>query len=228
MLSHEQVVMVCPVLYLQRLRRSLHPGLLRRISSTWTTTTSATGLPTIEPGPVRRDRSASIKQHHETLTCRWAAAESAHSCSSLPSLYANGADAELFKETPNNDCHAMTHHSEELLFPSSVAVVTCWTVIARFVCTEWVRKPDRRTDPSSHKRRRYHRASRFRGVHVITRVRKKWRVREAFCLRHVHAAEHVHKAQRVCICCFAVCEKVRLLFKPDCFVVKKNTTVCTH
>ncbi|KAM9853680.1 cGMP-inhibited 3',5'-cyclic phosphodiesterase 3A-like [Aulostomus maculatus] len=45
----------------KRLRRSLPPGLLRRISSTWTTTTSATGLPTIEPGPVRRDRSASIK-----------------------------------------------------------------------------------------------------------------------------------------------------------------------
>uniref|UniRef100_A0AAV2IYJ4 Phosphodiesterase n=1 Tax=Knipowitschia caucasica TaxID=637954 RepID=A0AAV2IYJ4_KNICA len=45
----------------KRLRRSLPPGLLRRISSTWTTTTSATGLPTIEPGPVRRERSASIK-----------------------------------------------------------------------------------------------------------------------------------------------------------------------
>ncbi|XP_061576956.1 cGMP-inhibited 3',5'-cyclic phosphodiesterase 3A-like isoform X2 [Cololabis saira] len=53
----------------KRLRRSLHPALLRRISSTWTTTTSATGLPTIEPGPVRRDRSASIKPYHETLTC---------------------------------------------------------------------------------------------------------------------------------------------------------------
>ncbi|XP_051917495.1 cGMP-inhibited 3',5'-cyclic phosphodiesterase 3A-like isoform X2 [Hippocampus zosterae] len=53
----------------KRLRRSLHPGLLRRISSTWTTTTSATGLPTIEPGPVRRDRSTSIKPYHETLTC---------------------------------------------------------------------------------------------------------------------------------------------------------------
>uniref|UniRef100_A0A1A8BJ12 Phosphodiesterase n=1 Tax=Nothobranchius kadleci TaxID=1051664 RepID=A0A1A8BJ12_NOTKA len=51
----------------KRLRRSLHH--LRRISSTWTTTTSATGLPTIEPGPVRRDRSASIKPYHETLTC---------------------------------------------------------------------------------------------------------------------------------------------------------------
>uniref|UniRef100_A0A3Q2CPF9 Phosphodiesterase n=1 Tax=Cyprinodon variegatus TaxID=28743 RepID=A0A3Q2CPF9_CYPVA len=53
----------------KRLRRSLHPGLLRRISSTWTTTTSATGMPTIEPGPVRRDRSASIKPYHETLIC---------------------------------------------------------------------------------------------------------------------------------------------------------------
>lgn len=50
----------------QRLRRSLPPGLLRRISSTWTTTTSATGLPTIEPGPVRRDRSASIKHTTES------------------------------------------------------------------------------------------------------------------------------------------------------------------
>ncbi|XP_041935177.1 LOW QUALITY PROTEIN: cGMP-inhibited 3',5'-cyclic phosphodiesterase A [Alosa sapidissima] len=49
----------------KRLRRSLPPGLLRRISSTWTTTTSATGLPTIEPGPVRRDRSASIKPSHD-------------------------------------------------------------------------------------------------------------------------------------------------------------------
>uniref|UniRef100_A0A8C6WVZ1 Phosphodiesterase n=1 Tax=Neogobius melanostomus TaxID=47308 RepID=A0A8C6WVZ1_9GOBI len=56
-----------------RLRRSLHPGLLRRISSTWTTTTSATGLPTIEPGPVRRDRSGSIKPYHETLACRYPA-----------------------------------------------------------------------------------------------------------------------------------------------------------
>ncbi|XP_048011701.1 cGMP-inhibited 3',5'-cyclic phosphodiesterase A isoform X3 [Megalobrama amblycephala] len=49
----------------KRLRRSLPPGLLRRISSTWTTTTSATGLPTLEPGPVRRDRSASIKTPHD-------------------------------------------------------------------------------------------------------------------------------------------------------------------
>ncbi|XP_053575694.1 cGMP-inhibited 3',5'-cyclic phosphodiesterase 3A [Bombina bombina] len=47
----------------KRLRRSLPPGLLRRVSSTWTTTTSATGLPTLEPAPVRRDRSGSIKPH---------------------------------------------------------------------------------------------------------------------------------------------------------------------
>ncbi|XP_055003977.1 cGMP-inhibited 3',5'-cyclic phosphodiesterase 3A-like [Boleophthalmus pectinirostris] len=53
----------------KRLRRSLPPGLLRRISSTWTTTTSATGLPTIEPGPVRRERSASIK--HTTESESW-------------------------------------------------------------------------------------------------------------------------------------------------------------
>eukprot|EP00062_Callorhinchus_milii_P018332 gi/632971836/ref/XP_007902366.1/ PREDICTED: cGMP-inhibited 3',5'-cyclic phosphodiesterase A [Callorhinchus milii] len=53
----------------KRLRKSLPPGLLRRISSTWTTTTSATGLPTLEPGPVRRDRSASIKLTCETPLC---------------------------------------------------------------------------------------------------------------------------------------------------------------
>jgi len=36
------------------------------VSSTWTTTTSATGLPTLEPAPVRRDRSASIKPHESS------------------------------------------------------------------------------------------------------------------------------------------------------------------
>ncbi|KAG8438527.1 hypothetical protein GDO86_004915, partial [Hymenochirus boettgeri] len=46
-----------------RLRRSLPTGLLRRVSSTWTTTTSATGLPALEPAPVRRDRSGSIKPY---------------------------------------------------------------------------------------------------------------------------------------------------------------------
>uniref|UniRef100_A0A672T9Z0 Phosphodiesterase n=1 Tax=Sinocyclocheilus grahami TaxID=75366 RepID=A0A672T9Z0_SINGR len=54
----------------KRLRRSLHPGLLRRISSPWTTTTSATGLPTLEPGPVRWDRSASIKAPHDGPSSR--------------------------------------------------------------------------------------------------------------------------------------------------------------
>ncbi|KAM4038937.1 cGMP-inhibited 3',5'-cyclic phosphodiesterase 3A [Anomaloglossus baeobatrachus] len=45
----------------KRLRRSLPSGFLRRVSSTWTTTTSATGLPTLEPAPLRRERSGSIK-----------------------------------------------------------------------------------------------------------------------------------------------------------------------
>uniref|UniRef100_A0A674ERZ8 Phosphodiesterase n=1 Tax=Salmo trutta TaxID=8032 RepID=A0A674ERZ8_SALTR len=60
----------------KRLRRSLPPGLLRRISSTWTTTTSATGLPTIEPGPVHRDRSASIKPLHDSPPCSMVNSES--------------------------------------------------------------------------------------------------------------------------------------------------------
>ncbi|XP_012880508.1 PREDICTED: cGMP-inhibited 3',5'-cyclic phosphodiesterase A-like [Dipodomys ordii] len=47
----------------KRLRKSLPPGLLRRVSSTWTTTTSATGLPTLEPAPVRRDQGSSSTKH---------------------------------------------------------------------------------------------------------------------------------------------------------------------
>lgn len=47
--------------YLQRFRRSLPLSLLRRMStSTWTTTTSATGLPTLEPEPSRK-RSTSYR-----------------------------------------------------------------------------------------------------------------------------------------------------------------------
>ncbi|XP_062928460.1 cGMP-inhibited 3',5'-cyclic phosphodiesterase 3A isoform X2 [Mobula hypostoma] len=65
----------------KRLRRSLPPGLLRRISSTWTTTTSATGLPTVEPGPVRRDRSSSIKPTHEASLGSSCSPES-YNCSS--------------------------------------------------------------------------------------------------------------------------------------------------
>lgn len=45
----------------KRLRRNLPPGLLRRMStSTWTTTTSATGMPTLEPEPSRK-RSTSFR-----------------------------------------------------------------------------------------------------------------------------------------------------------------------
>ncbi|XP_072322524.1 cGMP-inhibited 3',5'-cyclic phosphodiesterase 3B isoform X4 [Scyliorhinus torazame] len=47
----------------QRLRRSLPTGQLRRNTGTWTTTTSATGLPTMEPAPLRWDRSNGMKSH---------------------------------------------------------------------------------------------------------------------------------------------------------------------
>ncbi|XP_026799268.2 cGMP-inhibited 3',5'-cyclic phosphodiesterase 3A isoform X2 [Pangasianodon hypophthalmus] len=54
-----------------RLRRSLPSGPLRRISSSWTTTTSATGLPTIEPSLVRRDHNSTInKPVHDNPSCR--------------------------------------------------------------------------------------------------------------------------------------------------------------
>ncbi|XP_076444816.1 cGMP-inhibited 3',5'-cyclic phosphodiesterase 3A-like isoform X3 [Babylonia areolata] len=49
----------------KRLRRSLPPSLIRRMStSTWTTTTSATGMPTLEPEPCRL-RSASFRHSRE-------------------------------------------------------------------------------------------------------------------------------------------------------------------
>ncbi|KAK2832620.1 hypothetical protein Q7C36_016082 [Tachysurus vachellii] len=54
----------------QRSRRSLPSGPLRRISSSWTTTTSATGLPTIEPSLVRRDHSSTIKPVHDSPSSR--------------------------------------------------------------------------------------------------------------------------------------------------------------
>ncbi len=51
---------------LQRLRRTLPPSLLRRMStSTWTTTTSATGLPTVEPQPCRT-RSLSFRHSRDS------------------------------------------------------------------------------------------------------------------------------------------------------------------
>ncbi|XP_070544277.1 cGMP-inhibited 3',5'-cyclic phosphodiesterase 3A-like [Ptychodera flava] len=49
----------------KRLRRSLPPNLLRRMSSTWTTTTSATGMPTLEPEPVRT-RSSSFRHSRDS------------------------------------------------------------------------------------------------------------------------------------------------------------------
>ena len=53
---------------LQRLRRSLPPSLIRRMSaSTWTTTTSATGLPTLELEPCRT-RSSSFRHARDGAT----------------------------------------------------------------------------------------------------------------------------------------------------------------
>lgn len=54
------------LLCFQRLRRSLPPSLLRRMStSTWTTTTSATGMPTLELEPCRV-RSSSFRHSRDT------------------------------------------------------------------------------------------------------------------------------------------------------------------
>ncbi|XP_069753731.1 cGMP-inhibited 3',5'-cyclic phosphodiesterase 3B isoform X2 [Narcine bancroftii] len=50
----------------KRLRRSLPTGQLRRNTGTWTTTTSATGLPTMEPAPLRRDRNNGMKPYPES------------------------------------------------------------------------------------------------------------------------------------------------------------------
>ncbi|EEC07312.1 cGMP-inhibited 3,5-cyclic phosphodiesterase, putative [Ixodes scapularis] len=51
----------------KRLRRNLPPSLLRRMStSTWTTTTSATGMPTLEPEPSRK-RSTIVPSPREAL-----------------------------------------------------------------------------------------------------------------------------------------------------------------
>ncbi|XP_072045940.1 LOW QUALITY PROTEIN: cGMP-inhibited 3',5'-cyclic phosphodiesterase 3A-like [Amphiura filiformis] len=51
----------------KRLRRSLPPSLIRRMSTTWTTTTSATGMPTLEPQPLRT-RSSSFRHNRDNST----------------------------------------------------------------------------------------------------------------------------------------------------------------
>lgn len=71
----------------KRLRRNLPPSLLRRMStSTWTTTTSATGMPTLEPEPSRK-RSTSFRHaaaaaegsQHQQFLANHAAASSGSS-----------------------------------------------------------------------------------------------------------------------------------------------------
>ncbi|XP_071942588.1 cGMP-inhibited 3',5'-cyclic phosphodiesterase 3A-like [Antedon mediterranea] len=58
-----------PVTLPKRLRRSLPPSLIRRMSTTWTTTTSATGMPTLEPQPLRT-RSSSFRQTRDVSPTR--------------------------------------------------------------------------------------------------------------------------------------------------------------
>uniref|UniRef100_A0AAY4D418 Phosphodiesterase n=2 Tax=Denticeps clupeoides TaxID=299321 RepID=A0AAY4D418_9TELE len=96
----------------KRLRRSLPPGLLRRISSTWTTTTSATGLPTIEPGPVRRDRSSSIKPTHDCPASSVGSSESWNSSvmmtisksRSMSASYTPSATKPMYKRLSRPGC----------------------------------------------------------------------------------------------------------------------------
>ncbi|KAL0962657.1 hypothetical protein UPYG_G00343460 [Umbra pygmaea] len=89
----------------KRLRRSLPPGLLRRISSSWTTTTSATGLPTIEPGPVRRDRSASVKALHDSSQCSMVNSESWNSAVMLTISKSRSMSASYATSATSNHLH---------------------------------------------------------------------------------------------------------------------------
>ncbi|XP_035384631.1 cGMP-inhibited 3',5'-cyclic phosphodiesterase A isoform X2 [Electrophorus electricus] len=93
----------------KRVRRSLPPGLLRRVSSSWTTTTSATGLPTIEPGPVRRDHSPSVKPSHD---CSSSSRSMSASCATPAHnyLYNKGRRAlQVRCPSPRAPHRALTH-----------------------------------------------------------------------------------------------------------------------
>ncbi|XP_063970176.1 uncharacterized protein LOC129283067 [Lytechinus pictus] len=76
----------------KRLRRSLPPSLIRRMSTTWTTTTSATGMPTLEPQPLRT-RSSSFR-HSRDLTSSPSPGNS-RSSSPAPLLRQGGGDGSL-------------------------------------------------------------------------------------------------------------------------------------
>ncbi|XP_051746676.1 cGMP-inhibited 3',5'-cyclic phosphodiesterase 3A isoform X6 [Ctenopharyngodon idella] len=102
----------------KRLRRSLPPGLLRRISSTWTTTTSATGLPTLEPGPVRRDRSASIKTPHDgpSSSCGRPYSKLRHGDGSTDAGDRTQQSDEPVIMSSDYDCTYETNHSDSSEF----------------------------------------------------------------------------------------------------------------
>eukprot|EP00057_Strongylocentrotus_purpuratus_P009454 XP_011663928.1 PREDICTED: uncharacterized protein LOC589178 isoform X1 [Strongylocentrotus purpuratus] len=76
----------------KRLRRSLPPSLIRRMSTTWTTTTSATGMPTLEPQPLRT-RSSSFR-HSRDLTSSPSPGNS-RSSSPAPLSRQGGGDGSL-------------------------------------------------------------------------------------------------------------------------------------
>ncbi|XP_060759838.1 cGMP-inhibited 3',5'-cyclic phosphodiesterase 3A isoform X2 [Neoarius graeffei] len=88
-----------------RSRRSLPSGPLRRISSSWTTTTSATGLPTIEPS-LRRDHSSTIKPVQDSPSSR---SMSASHITSAPNYLFNKVRQgyHLFSNSPMaSPCHS--------------------------------------------------------------------------------------------------------------------------
>ncbi|KAJ8249853.1 hypothetical protein COCON_G00230690 [Conger conger] len=105
----------------KRLRRSLPPGLLHKVSSSWTTTTSATGLPALEPGPVRRDRTSSIKLAHECSTCSCGRtyAKVSHGEGSVDRAHRTkdpamtSSDYDSTYETNNSDSSDVTQNDDE-------------------------------------------------------------------------------------------------------------------
>ncbi|XP_035257277.1 cGMP-inhibited 3',5'-cyclic phosphodiesterase A-like isoform X2 [Anguilla anguilla] len=105
----------------KRLRRSLPQGVLHRVSSSWTTTTSATGLPTLEPGPVCRDRSAGGKLAHEgsTCSCGRAYAKLSHGEGSADRIHrthdpaTTSSDYDSTYETNNSDSSDVAQNDDE-------------------------------------------------------------------------------------------------------------------
>ncbi|XP_046729283.1 cGMP-inhibited 3',5'-cyclic phosphodiesterase A isoform X2 [Silurus meridionalis] len=97
-----------------RPRRSLPSGPLRRISSSWTTTTSATGLPTIEPSLVRRDHSSTIKPVNDNPSGR---SMSVSHITSAPNYLYNKV-----RQVQGNSVNSHTNKGPSVDPPDSVAL----------------------------------------------------------------------------------------------------------